>query len=62
MNNQNHKNKLLRVKVYCETLYKNNKEKKEEIEDLFYSLLIKIAKDELSISELKTFSEKLLAL
>ena len=62
LNNQISKTKLFKIKSYCEILYSVKPEKKYDIEELYYDLLIKIVNKKFSNFELKSFSEKLLSL
>lgn len=62
LDNINHHSKLLRIKTYCERLCTKDKYKKEEVEELYYSLLIKIGTEKVLVSDIKSFSEELLAL
>ena len=49
------KRRLLRIKLLTEDLIKFNSNKKEEIVELYYSLLIKVAKDEIQDSDFQEF-------
>lgn len=62
LNNQISKTKLFKIKSYCKILYSVKPEKKYDIEELYYDLLIKIVNKKFSNFELKSFSEKLLSL